>query len=300
MARGVTTRIERAVARFAHTHHLWSHGATVVLGVSGGPDSLCLLGALHALVASGQVGAPGRLVVAHLDHGMRGEAGAEDAAWVRAFTADLGIDCVTERVDVPELARSERRSLEEAGRHARYAFLRRVLDERQAERICVGHTSDDQLETLVMNWLRGSGLAGLSGMAPLTKDIARPLLSVTRAQTVAYCAARDWEPREDASNADVNFRRNRVRVKLIPALRQYNPNLRETLVRNAALLTDDADYLTTTATAAWRELAEHDADAVSFAVESLRETPLAVRHRLLQRAFAHLASGGQALEAVHV
>lgn len=300
MARGVTTRIERAVARFAQTQRLWSPGATLVVGVSGGPDSLCLLGALRALLASGHSGAPGRLVVAHLDHGVRDTASAEDAAWVRAFAADLGVECVTERVDVPELARSERCSLEEAGRNARYTFLRRVLAECHAERICVGHTSDDQLETLIMNWLRGSGLAGLSGMAPLTGDIARPLLGMTRAQTLAYCAARGWEPREDATNADVSYRRNRVRAELIPALRHYNPNLRETLVRNAALLADDDDFLTATAANAWRELAQRDANAVSFTVDTLRETPPAIRHRLLQRAFAHLAGDGHALEAVHV
>lgn len=300
MARGVTTQIERAVTRFAHTHHLWSPGATLVVGVSGGPDSLCLLGALHALTASGDTGAPGHLIVAHLDHEMRGEAGGEDASWVRAFAAELGIECVTERSDVPKLARSERRSLEEAGRNARYAFMRRILEERRAERICVGHTSDDQLETLVMNWLRGSGLAGLSGMAPLTSDIARPLLGVTHAQTLAYCAARGWRPREDASNTDTRFRRNRVRAELIPALRQYNPNLRETLVRNAALLADDDAYLAASAATAWRELAHRDADTVSFAMDSLREAPPAIRHRLFQRALSHLAGDALSLEAVHV
>ena len=300
MARGVTTQIERAVASAAHEHRLWSPGATLVVGVSGGPDSLCLLGALNSLTASGRAGAPSRLIVAHLDHGMRGKAGAEDAAWVRAFAADLGLDCVTERADVPDLARTDRRSLEEAGRNARYAFLRRALDERQAERICVGHTSDDQLETLVMNWLRGSGLAGLSGMAALTGDIARPLLGVTHAQTCAYCAARGWQPRADASNEDLRFRRNRVRAELIPALRQYNPNLRETLVRNAALLADDDEFLAASANTAWSEFARRDSDTVSFAVESLRGTPPAIRHRLLQRACAHLAGQGQSLEAVHV
>jgi tRNA(Ile)-lysidine synthase len=133
--------------------------------------------------------------VAHLDHGMRGAASAADAAWVADFAASLGQPCVVERIDVDELARSERRSVEDAARRARYAFLRRVACQENAECVCTGHTRDDQAETIIHHFVRGSGLAGLAGIAWLERDLARPLLDLTHAETLAYCAERGWQPR---------------------------------------------------------------------------------------------------------
>ena len=300
MARGVTWQVERAVARAARDNSLWSPGATVVVAVSGGADSLCLLGSLHSLMARGKPIAPGRLIVAHLDHGLRGEVGAADAIWVRDFAATLGCDAVLGVADVLADAKASRRSIEDAARLARYAFLRQVQDEYGAERICVGHTADDQLETIVMSWLRGSGLAGLSGMAPLKAGIAHPLLAATRTQTEAYCAAKGWEPRVDSTNTDTRFRRNRVRLELIPSLRTYNPHLRETLLRNASLLAADDAYLETVSVEAFEAHAWTNDSHVTFALDNLRNTPAAIRHRLFQHAGAQLTQTWRLLEATHI
>ncbi len=222
MAADVRRTVERAITRATQRHALWTPGARLVVAVSGGADSLCLLGALLALRERGHRLAPGELIVAHLDHGLRGEESREDARYVQRLAADLGVPCVIEEANAA-YSTELRIGLEDWARRTRYVFLRRVAAEHQAERIVTGHTRDDQAETILLHWLRGSGLAGLRGMAPLRGDIARPLLDVTHEQTVAYCAAQGWQPREDSSNADTRFLRNRIRHELLPLLETYNP-----------------------------------------------------------------------------
>jgi tRNA(Ile)-lysidine synthase len=180
-----TSSLTQRVAAYADRWQLLPRSGLVVVAVSGGADSLCLLGVLQALCGSGKRWPSIMLVVAHLDHGLRGAQGQADAAFVAALAAELGLPCRMGARDVAALARQRKRGLEDAARHARYAFLRQVAAEVGAARICVGHTRDDQVETLVMRWLRGSSLTGLVGMRPLSGDIARPLLGITTAGTGA-------------------------------------------------------------------------------------------------------------------
>jgi tRNA(Ile)-lysidine synthase len=297
----VVARIESTVRRAVEEHALWPPGATVVAAVSGGPDSLALLGTLLALRERRDPQAPGEIVVAHLDHGLRGEAGAADAAFVAELAAERGLRCVVGREDVRALARREKRSLEDAARRARYRVLQSVAAEVGADCIALGHTRDDQAETVLMHFVRGSGLAGLAGMAPREGGLARPLLALTRAETVAYCEAQGWQPRYDASNEDPAFLRNRIRRELLPTLERYNPRLRETLARNAALIADDERYLEERARDAWdAALAEETAGTITFRLDVLRAQPDALRHRVLRAAVQRLAGAEQGLEAAHL
>ncbi|MDE3230057.1 MAG: tRNA lysidine(34) synthetase TilS, partial [Chloroflexota bacterium] len=293
--------VARAVAGGA----LWPAGATVVAAVSGGADSLCLLGTLLALREARQSGAPGEIVVATLDHGLRGAAGAEDARWVAELAASLGLRCIAGQVDARAHAKARRLSPEDAARRLRYTFLRRVAGEVGAARIALGHTLDDQAETVLLHLLRGSGLDGLAGMRPLRGDLARPLLELTHAQTVAWCAARGWLPREDVTNRDERYLRNRVRRRLLPLLEAYNPGVRRTLARNAAYIADDLALLEALTDEAWAEaVVGEDAARIELRLASLREAAPALRRRLLRRAARRLASddateaGG--LEARHM
>jgi tRNA(Ile)-lysidine synthase len=159
-----------------------------------------------------------------------------------------------------------------------------------AARIALGHTLDDQAETILLRLLRGAGLDGLAGMRPLRGDLARPLLGVTHAQEVAYCAARGWLPREDLTNRDERFLRNRVRRRLLPLLEAYNPNVRRTLARNAALVADDLDALEALTDRTWAEVvAVEQARRVELRLDALREQPPALRRRLVRRAVQRLA-----------
>ena len=301
--------VERAITQAVAGHGLWSPGARLVVAVSGGADSLCLLGALLALRERGHALAPGELTVAHLDHGLRGDESHEDARFVKRLSDELGVACVTEVVNPSEHERRAGLSLEDWARRARYAFLRRVMAEQHADRIVTGHTRDDQAETILLHWLRGSGLAGLRGMAPLREDIVRPLLDVTHEQTLAYCTARGWQPREDSSNRDPRFLRNRIRHELLPLLESYNPGIRELLVRNGELLADDEDWLEAQAQAAWFSVADVRTPSIPQGQQSgsvrlfrgpLRDLPAALRHRVFRMAAHRLAGPEFTLEARHI
>lgn len=301
MAADVRRSVERSVARAARQYSLWSPGARLIVAVSGGADSLCLLGALLALRERGQRLAPGDLIVAHLDHGLRGEESRDDARFVQRLAADLGVPCVIETADRMERSHGGSLSSEDWARRTRYAFLRRVAEEYDAERIVTGHTRDDQAETILLHWLRGSGLAGLGGMARLRGDIARPLLDVTRAQTVAYCAAQGWQPREDSSNADPRYLRNRVRHELLPLLATYNPGIRDLLIRDGDLLAEDEAYLESQSQAAWASVAEESpTGGVRLRREPLLDLPAAIRHRLFRAAARRVAGEESMLEARHI
>lgn len=282
-------------------HHLFRGGEGVVVGVSGGPDSLCLLHLLHFLAFRYEL----VLHAAHLNHGIRGSEADEDAAYVGNLCQEWGIACRIERVDVPALARDLHLSLEEAARKARYAFLSRTAYRVGATVVAVGHHADDQAETILMHLLRGAGLAGLRGMRPrvwLNEDegasveaelkgvpttplrLVRPLLKVTRAQIDDYCASHQLQPRLDRSNLDTTLYRNRLRYTLLPLLEEYNPNIRQVLVHMADVIGADLELLDSLITQAWNQVVVNvSSQAVIYNLSALRALPIALQRSLLRR-----------------
>ena len=214
----------------------------LVVGVSGGPDSLCLLDSLHRL------GIP--LLAAHFDHGLRDES-AEEARLVAALVKEMGVPFHLARSDVRALAVKEGLTIEEAARKARYRFLFRTARDNQAQAVAVAHTADDQVETVLMHLLRGAGLSGLKGMVSRVVipdwdeqiPLVRPLLDFWRSETVAWCAEKTLPALIDPSNQDTVFLRNRLRHELIPELQTYNPNIKAVLWRMANLLAGDWEII---------------------------------------------------------
>ncbi len=256
----------------------------LVVGVSGGPDSLCLLGVLREL------GYP--LLVAHFDHRLRPDSG-EDARRVASIAAEYELPVEIGSEDVRAQAAALRLSLEEAARLARYRFLFAQARARQAQAVAVAHTADDQVETVLMHLLRGSGLAGLKGMQPCSRlaefderiPLVRPLLETWREETVAYCQDHDLAPIIDPSNADPAFFRNRLRHELIPTLQQYNPRVKQGVLRMAHTLAGDYAVLDQAAAEAFESsLRERGAGYLAFDRAALTALPDGLARGVIRRA----------------
>ncbi len=281
-------------------------GSTVVVAVSGGPDSLALLHALNRAARSGSV----RLHGAHLDHQLRGEASRADAIFVAEMFRSLGIEATVDDADVAAYRKEHRLSLEDAARRVRYEFLGCVAAEREAAAIALGHTSDDQAETVLMHLIRGSGLTGLAGMreqAPRRLSgrcvlLLRPMLTVSRQETEAYCRELGLAPRRDESNLLPDLTRNRLRFQLMPQLERFNPAVRGALVRLARSVSLDASYLADEVSRVLPGVGRMDESGQQFTIdrEAFSQLPQSLRSHLLRRAFVEVSGTFEDLQQVHV
>jgi len=264
---GVIRSIHETIRRL----RLFQNGEDLLVAVSGGADSVALLHVLHFLRR--RLGL--RLTVAHLNHGIRGRAADQDEEFVRHLAWRLGLPFICERVDVPSLAKRRGISIEMAAREARYNFFART----KATFVATAHNSDDQAETVLLRFLRGAGPQGLGGMAYRSErdglTVIRPMLDVTHAEAVQFLKRHRLRWREDASNRDTDFLRNRVRHELLPLLeKKFNPQIRKALIRMSSILREENEWM----------------DAVikskikfgeSLNAGVLRKHPLAVRRRLI-------------------
>jgi tRNA(Ile)-lysidine synthase len=263
----------------------------IIVGVSGGPDSVCLF---HILL---QQGYP--LIAAHLNHGLRPEA-AEEADFVRELAAQWQTPFVLEKQDVAAFARQNGYSLEEGARVARYRFLSREAAKGDAQAIAVAHTADDQVETVLMHFLRGTGAAGLRGMVFRTRlengeqdiPLIRPLLSTWREEILDYLEAHQLPSRLDQSNLDVRFYRNRLRHELIPFLESYNPAIRQNIWRMAEILRAEDKALDELTQAVWEECVSSTGDGYVFLKrEGLIAQNTAILRRLMRKSIGRLRPG---------
>ncbi len=289
--------LETIVTTYIDRHQLLPPEGEVIVAVSGGADSLCLLHLLNQLCGPGKRYAGVKLHAAHLNHKLRDEASDRDAAIVGSIVESWGLPCILGVIDVAELARAERRSIEDAARSARYRFLREVA---HGQPIAVAHHADDQVETLLLHFVRGSGLTGMVGMLPRQQDIIRPLLAVRHAQTVAYCQEHGIEPLEDLSNTDQRFLRNRIRHELLPLLESFNPGFHSTLLRTADVIRVDVEWLEAQVDACWPAVVISELeDATRLSIEALLSLPLSLQRHLLRRVTARLCEGQSPLEIRH-
>ena len=269
------------VAATARARGLLRPGDRVLAAVSGGPDSVALLSVLAALAPSWDL----TLQAVHVNHGLRGAESDEDASFVAGFCDRLGVALAIERVTlVGPAGRRRGRSLQEQAREARYAAMVRVATALRMDKIALGHTADDQAETLVMWMLRGSGTAGLAGIPPSRGPLViRPLLDVGRAEIIAYLEAQGLPFRVDSSNAKPLYLRNRVRHELLPVLKRFNPGLLGVLKRQAEILREEDLCLDQLVSEHLTRLTREDS-AGEFVVDraGLLALPLALRRRMVR------------------
>ena len=279
-------RVERTIRR----HAMLAGGEAVLAAVSGGADSVALLHALVALAPAWRL----RLSVLHVDHGLRPDS-ARDAEFVRALGARLGVP-----VEVARVAVSPRGSLEAAARAARYAALGAAADRVGAARIALGHTADDQAETVLMRLLEGAGVRGLAGIPPVRGRFVRPLIERRRAEVVAELGRTGLAWVEDPTNADPRFLRNRVRHELLPLLaRAVDSDVAAALARVAALARGTIDALDRVAAAELDRRAERGAGALTLPVAALAALPPPVAAEVLRRAAVELGGGAPLRASAH-
>lgn len=236
----------------AKRNAMFAAGDTLLVAVSGGPDSVAMLHALHT--RSSEFGIA--LHVAHLNHGIRGEQSNLDEAFVCNLAHSLKLPIAVRNVDVPSLQTEWRVGVEEAARVVRLRFLRDTATELGMTKIAVGHTADDRAESVLLNIIRGCGVDGLGSIRPINGNIVRPLIDATRAEIERYIAEHALPYRVDESNADTTYTRNRVRHELIPMLEtEYNPEVKNALVRLAEIAAAQSDLVEGLAESAMHEVA---------------------------------------------
>lgn len=237
--------LDRIAMDTVRKYSMIDYGDGVVVGVSGGPDSVALLHFLKSIAPRCNL----KLHIAHVNHMIRGAGADEDERFVEELACSLGIPITVERVDVPRRARQLGVTVEDAGRDARYGLYSRICVERGFSRAAVAHHADDQAETVLMRILRGAGLRGLAGIPPVRElgehaTVIRPFIDVSRAQIEQYCEKRGLPTRTDPTNVDTHYFRNKVRCELLPLLeREYNSSIRAGLARLARLAAMDEQYL---------------------------------------------------------
>jgi tRNA(Ile)-lysidine synthase len=294
--------LEERVLGFIQKHQLLSGGEKLVVAVSGGADSVCLL---HILV---NLQLKIKLQIAHLNHQLRGANSDADAEYVAELARKLAIPCTIEKRDVKGYQKAQRLSLEEAAREVRYRFLAEVVKSIGTGRVAAGHTKDDHIETILMHLIRGSGTRGLRGLQPSTLwqsgaeslTIIRPLLEISHQETEGYCRQHNLKPRLDASNLSLSPLRNRVRQQLMPLLESYNPAVAEALLRTGRIADDDINFLDEQVSRLWDEVIRQEGKTLILDKAAFEPLPPALKRYLLRAAVERLLGSAKDVEMRHI
>ncbi|MBV8841848.1 MAG: tRNA lysidine(34) synthetase TilS, partial [Bryobacterales bacterium] len=282
------------VAATISRHRMLSPADRVIVAVSGGPDSVCLLDVLTELAPRLNVTISG---VGHLNHKLRGDESDQDEEFVRAVAQRCGIEFHREEVDLRGAG-----NLEQAARQARRAFFNRLTQAGVANRIATGHTRDDQAETVLFRLIRGSGPNGIAGILPVTAEgLIRPLLDIARSDIREYLMSRGLAWREDSTNRDIRFSRNRIRHELLPQLaREWNPRIAEALARFADITQEEERWWAAEiGRVAAIEFTETD-DGLEISAKQLAEMPKTVSRRLIRYAIAKIRDDDLPLAFEHI
>ena len=268
-------KVRNTIAQF----HMFPEKAHIVVGLSGGADSVALLHVLCSLKE--EFG--WSMTAVHIHHGLRGKEADGDAAFAEEFCAKLGVPCLVRRYDVKAEAKARKLGEEETGRLLRYAAFREIAGEEGY--IAVAHHRKDQAETMLMRLCRGTGLRGLTGMSPVREKICRPLLRCSREEIEQYCRENGLMWREDATNQEETYTRNKLRLRVLPLLEEINPKTVEHMAETAELLSVEEDFLELQAAACYEKVkADAPKGEVRLKRKELQALHPAMRRRVLRKA----------------
>ena len=290
--------VKKTIEQVRHTissYNMIGPGELVVVAVSGGPDSVCLLDILCKLKEELGIG----IVVAHFDHGLRPDEDEHETRFVESMAISFGLPFETKSADLG--MRTEKGSLEERARNARYQFLWQVRRKVSAKKIAIGHNLNDQAETVLMRLLRGSGPSGLAGIPPNRDDgIVRPLIEVTRSEIESYLAQRPLNYVTDSSNLRTSYLRNRIRLELLPELRKYQPRIVELLGQTAEIMRSDEKWLESNARAWIEEQSETEDNRIYIPLPAFTRLPDALRNRVIRVALRRTGGNLRRVNLRHI
>ncbi len=270
--------LENSVLETIKKYNLIENGDSIVVGVSGGPDSITLLDILIKLQEQIEF----KIYVAHINHMIRKEA-IEDEKYVKEYCKKNNIECFVKRENVEEIANTEKIGTEEAGRNVRYKFFNEILRKTQSNKIATAHTKNDNVETVLMNILRGTGTAGLKGIETKREHYIRPLINCKREQIENYCEENKLNPRIDKTNMENIYTRNKIRNELLPYLKQqYNPNIIDTIDRLSQIAKEENKYIDEKVKLAYANiLIEENREQIVLDLKKFNSLELVIKNRMV-------------------
>lgn len=273
-----------------------SRNTTLIVAVSGGIDSVALLHLLLPLSANFNW----ELIVAHLDHRLRKESG-QDLKFVSNLSSQLGLEFVSKKIDIKKLAKQQKKTIEEAGRDARYNFFNELSNKYKKCVIVTAHTADDQLETIVMNWLRGAALRGLTGMKIKGKKLWRPLLNFEKKELISFAKKYKLKFKEDKTNKNLYYTRNKVRHILLPKLKKLNKSFNKVILRNANVLSGLEDFIDEQIeTAVVKTKLKNNKNFVSFQMKPFLKLHNFIQSELLLYTIELIKGNRQDIKKIHL
>ena len=281
-------------------YNLIVDGDKIVLGVSGGPDSICMLDNLREVKEEQII--EFEIYVAHINHMIREEA-IDDQRFVENFCKKIGVSFYAKSIDVQKIANNKKIGTEEAGRNARYEFFDEILEKENANKIAIAHNKNDKIETIIMNMLRGSGIAGLKGIEPIKNNkYIRPLIECERFEIEEYCAKNGIEPRIDRTNFENVYTRNKVRNIVIPFIKQeFNPNIIQTMDRLSDLVKEEDEYLEKLVETKYNDYVEkEDKVQIIMNLKDFNTEEKVIKSRLLLYTISRLLGTTKGIEKIHI
>ncbi len=289
--------LKEEVLKTIETYNLIEKNDKIVIGVSGGPDSICLLHVLYGLKEKLGI----EIVVAHVNHMLRDVADLE-TEYVQKFCKKLGIECYVKKADILEISKTQKKGTEEVGRQVRYDFFDEVAKKTNSNKIATAHNSNDRAETVILNILRGSGLSGLKGIEPIRDNkYIRPLINTDRQDIENYCNDNKLEPKYDKTNNENIYTRNKVRNTVIPYIKkEFNPNIIKTINRLSSLATEENEYLQAITKQEFENLLIEKTENIILDLHKLNSLNLVIKRRLILYTINEVLHTTNGIEKVNI
>ena len=289
--------MENFVLDYIKKNNLINQNDKVLVAVSGGPDSICLLNILYNLKEKLKI----EICVAHVNHLIREEAKG-DAEFVKEFCRSKNIEFFYKEYNIKEKAKIEKISVEEAGRNARYEFFEEIAKESSINKIAIGHNKNDLVETLIMNILRGTGTQGLKGILNKNGMYIRPLLDISREKIEEYCEKNNLKPRIDLTNFENNYTRNKIRNIVIPYLKkEFNPNILQTLTRLSQIATEEQDFIDMEVEKYYKKIIiNEEAECIKISGKEFSKIHIAIKKRIILYIINKLFGNTKQIEKKHI